>query len=531
MGTVQYPSSFNDYGSFRSSHTKIMNILSASPQRLPLTSLGLWVTLSWAGSYILPHPVLAQDIAPSFSTAATPRLAQATAATMLWVDPKNGIDQANGGNSQAPLKTITYALQIAQPRTVIQLSGGVYSAATGEQFPLILRSGLTLQGNPQAKGQTIQIRGGGFFLSRTSAQQNVAILTAEGSTLNGVTVINSNPRGYGVWVESASAHIHNNTFTQNTHDGISVVGTGAPMIENNLFVQNGANGITIFGTSQPVIQNNQFESTGFGINIAGRSSPQVRQNVLRANKDGIVIQGFSQPILRGNTIEQSERDGVVAISQAQPNLGTSGDPGGNVFRSNRRFDLNNSTRTTLVAVGNQWPMNRLNGAVSLVDNTNRLPTATSPQWTRPAIPPVPPVPARPSSQNALPPIPVVIPPRSPNALPPLPSTKSTVKPAISRNTLPVPSLPPIGNGSKVNFTNVSPPPSPAIATLRYRVIVPADKLEIQAQVRQLIPDAFRTRSGKHVYMQAGAFGEREKAELLAQTLKNNGLKVKVSKYK
>jgi len=41
----------------------------------------------------------------------------------------------------------------------------------------------------------------------------------------------------------------NNTFSRNSHDGISITGNSKSIIRSNYFYQNGANGMTIYGTS------------------------------------------------------------------------------------------------------------------------------------------------------------------------------------------------------------------------------------------------------------------------------------------
>jgi parallel beta-helix repeat protein len=458
----------------------------------------------------------------------------------IWVNPSSGVDQTNHGSRQTPVKTLTYALQYARSGTIIQLTPGTYSAQTGEQFPLILKPGVILQGNAQSFGQGIVIQGGGFYLSRTSARQDVAMLAADNATISGVTVSNTNPRGYGIWVESSTPTIRNNTFTQNTHDGVSVVGTSRPLIEGNVFTQNGANGVTVFGSSQPIIQGNTFERTGFAINVAGRATPQINQNVIRYNKDGIVVQGNSQPTLRGNTIEQSERDGVVVISQAVPNLGTGDQPGNNTFRNNSRFDVNNSTRSVVAAYGNQWFTNRMNGAVSLAKTS--APIASSQPMALMAPPPpisrspLPPRPAYNPSAGYLPPPPPAY--TAPAATVPVPSYGGSGKPTLP--PLPnqqaysaPPSLPPM-SGRAPSPTPASRSYTPPIytgysssnidpRTLRYRVIVVADSYSVQEQVRQLVPGAFRTRSGGRTMMQAGAFSDRAEADDLAQKLVSNGL--------
>ena len=88
----------------------------------------------------------------------------------------------------------------------------------------------------ETRGQGIVIQGTGFFLSRTFARQNVAIVGADRAILSGVTVKNPDAQGYGVWIESTSPAILDNTFTESGHDGVSVTGNGSPLIRNNYFL-------------------------------------------------------------------------------------------------------------------------------------------------------------------------------------------------------------------------------------------------------------------------------------------------------
>jgi parallel beta-helix repeat protein len=274
--------------------------------------------------------------------------------TVLLVSPTAGNDQTADGSDRTPFKTITRALQVAAPNTVILLIPGIYSAETGEVFPLVLKPGVTLHGNPQTRGQEVVIKGSGSFLSRFFARQDVTIVGANQAALVGLTVTNPDPEGYAVWIESTSPIVTDNTFTGSGHDGISVVGNSAPLIRNNFFYQNGANGITIYGTSRPEVRENIFERTGFAININQKAAPLMIGNRITQNKDGIVVQGQAQPILRSNSVEGNERDGLVAIAQSRPDLGTPAAPGGNLFRNNGQFDINaKATSQMIPAVGNE----------------------------------------------------------------------------------------------------------------------------------------------------------------------------------
>ncbi|MBP5975240.1 DUF1565 domain-containing protein [Brasilonema sp. CT11] len=289
---------------------------------------------------------------------------------VLFVNPSVGDDKVNNGSEGTPFKTISQALRIAGPNTVIMLSSGTYSAETGENFPLILKPNISIQGDSGSKGRGIVIKGGDTYLSRTFGGKNVTIVGANQAKLTGVTITNPNPRGYGLWIEYSNPVIVENTFTGSTQDGIAVTGNSTPNIRNNFFYQNGANGITVSGNSQAEVRENLFQQTGFGINITQNAQPIVVGNSIQDNRSGIVVQANARPILRNNLIQGSKEDGLVAISQAMPNLGTASEPGGNQFRNNARYDINASASKQIFPVfGNNLANNRINGKVDLTGTT------------------------------------------------------------------------------------------------------------------------------------------------------------------
>ncbi|MEH2145246.1 DUF1565 domain-containing protein [Nostoc sp.] len=289
---------------------------------------------------------------------------------VLFVNPSGGNDSTNNGSESAPVKTITQALRLANTNTVIMLSTGTYSAETGEIFPLILKPGVSIQGNPSNQGKDIIIQGGGDYLSRSFAGQNVAIVGANQAFLTGVTVTNSNHRGYGLWIESSNPVVAENTFIGSTQDGISVSGNAAPTISKNYFDRNGANGITIAGNSSPQVKENVFHQTGFGINIAQNAAPVVIGNQIQHNRSGIVVQAKARPILRNNIIQDNKEDGLVAIAQAMPDLGSASEPGGNQFQNNARYDINASAAKQVIsAAGNNLVSDRITGKVDINGTT------------------------------------------------------------------------------------------------------------------------------------------------------------------
>lgn len=356
---------------FHFSSTK--NIYSLSRKNLGFTlSLGAGLTallVAATGSTLLTSTANA-GAAPNV-------VAQAPAtANVVYVNPATGQDNPTAGTSAtAPYKTIAFALTQAQPGTTIRLAPGNYNQESGETFPLLLKSGVTLQGDEATKGQGVVITGSGFYTSRTFARQEITILADNNTTIAGITVTNPTQRGTGIWVESTNPTIQNSTFTNNGREGVFVTGTGNPKIEGNVFIQNKGNGISLTKAAQGEVRNNLFQDTGFGLAIGGTSTTLVEGNQIIQNQDGLFISDSAKPVLRKNVIQSNKRDGVVAITSAQPDLGTNESPGGNLIRGNTRYDVNNATKTTtIVAVGNDVDQKKIFGQVDFVAAVVEPPT-------------------------------------------------------------------------------------------------------------------------------------------------------------
>lgn len=332
--------------------------------KLPISIAALLV-VSGASTILLPAEV---DASITKQSTAKTLIAQNPAETsILYVNPEGGTDATGGGTTEAAAyKTITFALQQAQPGTVIQLAPGTYSIETGEQFPLTIPQGVTLRGDEAGKGQATLIIGSGRYTSRTFARQNVTILPQDKSVISGVTVTNPESRGTGVWIESTNPTIANNTFTNNLREGVFVTGTANPKIAGNIFIQNKGNGVSVAKSAKGEIRGNLFQDTGFGLAIGGKSTPLIVENQILENVDGFFISNSAQPVLRKNVIQNNTRDGIVAISQAQPNLGTAEEAGGNLIRNNKRYDVNNATRNTILAIGNDIDESKIQGKVEFV---------------------------------------------------------------------------------------------------------------------------------------------------------------------
>ena len=285
--------------------------------------------------------------------------------SILYVNPSRGNDSASGSQS-APLKTIARALQKATSATTIQLTLGTYSNTSGERFPLIVPSGVKLIGNEGTKGSGIIILGSGRHSIPVWAVQNIGIVLENGAELRGVTVANSASRGTAVWIDSTAPTVANNTFSNSAREGVFVSGTAKPLIEDNVFADNAANGISYTGNGKGEVLRNIFQRTGYGINISDGAAPLIANNRIANNRSGILIAGEARPVLRNNIIEKNSQDGVTAIASALPDLGSSADPAGNVFRDNGQYDLQSTSTETIIAAGNNLRSSRVKGNVELV---------------------------------------------------------------------------------------------------------------------------------------------------------------------
>jgi len=106
------------------------------------------------------------------------------AATTIYVNSGSG-KNTNSGSASSPLKTLTKALTLVGAGTTIDLAGGGYSLASGEQFstldgpqPVVVPPGVTIQGNagPGAatdlNGSSSQI---GLLLAGDATIRNVGL--------------------------------------------------------------------------------------------------------------------------------------------------------------------------------------------------------------------------------------------------------------------------------------------------------------------------------------------------------------------
>lgn len=237
----------------------------------------------------------------------------------IFVDAAAGSDAAQGLEGQ-PLRTVTRALEIASPNTVIVLAPGRYTQATGEVFPLQLKSGVTIQGTPGSRDRTAIIEGGGNFESLTRSQQNATILAADRAGIAQIAV--SNPNGYGVWVESASPTILETAFVGSRQAGLYVA-NGSPRVQGSYFSGNRVAGVIVFGVSSASIQSNIFDGTGDALRVMDGATPEIIGNRMTNNDAGLVLIGSALPVFRDNQVTGNRRNDVVEVAASAQNVSAS----------------------------------------------------------------------------------------------------------------------------------------------------------------------------------------------------------------
>ncbi len=426
-----------------------------------------------------------------------------------------------------PFRTVTAALRVCgQPGTIVQVAPGTYSQ--GEVFPIQVPDNVTLLGNPQTKGQGIVVRGGGRYLSRTFASQNVAIVLGNRAQLQGITVTNPNDRGYGVWLESArDAIVAHNTLRDSVHDGLFLTGSTIALVVDNVFTGNRGSGISAVGSSGGEIRGNVFENTGFGLSIGKTSEVVLLQNRIVRNVEGIVISDGAAPTLRANTITDNQRNGVVVLSHRNgnsgPDLGTTADPGRNTFGNNGERDVVNLATTPVAAAGNQLSAGRTRGTVNLMAAVAPLkPSQMAQGITTPVRPIALQTPTAPATG-----IPIPIERSLPGA--PVVSTNPQAGRSLPQS-ISIERLPPVANRLPPGVSPIAPPqfrpaatPVPgARANLRFRVIVAAPSEATALRVREVAPNAFPTRRQGQLFLQTGAFSTRERANEQVEALRAAG---------
>lgn len=474
--------------------------------------------------------------------AGLPLLAPAAVAaqTELWVDPEGGSDRIGNGRPAFPVKTISRALELAGPNTVIRLEAGTYGA--GEKFPLVLPPTVSLQGNPRDRRSSVTISGGGWFDAAeaeidagTVSSQHAAIVAVGAGDIRNLTI--SNPQGIGVWIiGNGNVSIRDNTFRDSRETGLAIATAGTPVVQNNTFTGHSKRALSIEGSSSARIVANTFEQNGTGIWVGGVSIPTLQSNRLQGNRIGIEIDGITRPTLQGNQIENSLTAGIEVKSRTRPNFGGAGTPGDNVI-SGSSTPILGIDAEAFAAAGNY-----LNGSPNPIAPPQEVATAAVAPIPIPVSPPV----APPRAGDRLP-----VPVEKFRSPPPRPAASSRVASRDGAIAIPVPApandtisppLPPQIIQPTQEVAALQPPPGSIPATVvpvpaapipsrgpvgGVRVLVEAVSFVDRERVLALVPEAIESSYQGRSVMQVGVFASQENVSEIRQRLERFGFSVLV----
>ena len=236
--------------------------------------------------------------------------------SIIHVNSVSGSDTDGDGSQFEPLQTISRALRVATPNTIIVLAPGDYTATSGETFPLIMQPGVTLQGTVAPDVGNIVIRGSGTYRAANGTYMQTTLVGVDGSGLGSVTVTNPSSSGYGLVVEAGRPIIRHNHFTGSGYAGAYVGGTAAPRFEHNRFSGNGSVGLWLAEQSRAEVLANTFENTGTGIQISPGAEPRIADNRIVSNRQGIVMAAEAQPQLQNNEILRNRHNGLIEFAAA-----------------------------------------------------------------------------------------------------------------------------------------------------------------------------------------------------------------------
>src|SRR6185295_3748253 len=223
----------------------------------------------------------------------------------IYVDPAFGDDFFGHGTPGSPLRTITRAMHFAIADDAIFLAPGTYSAASGELFPIFVKPGVILQGDPGTKGVgpvATFVNGAGSYTvsggTQASTVVNATFVMGSGADVSGVKITAPGATGVGVVFDGFSARLIQCTVSGCGASGLRIYQTGSPTITNNAITANAASGVDVFDAASPM--------------------------------------------LRQNTITSNTVDGVVANDTSAPNLGDATTAGANTLQANTGVGLNNN---------------------------------------------------------------------------------------------------------------------------------------------------------------------------------------------
>lgn len=397
-------------------------------------------------------------------------LAQASSQSfnrVLFVNPLIGDDQQGTGTLGSPFRSITRAVQLAEPETVIFLSAGSYTERSGEQFPIVLPPGVRLMEDPAAERGSIAIAGtvnqGTTATTRQSATQ--AATTASPtpsrttqSTRRSPSAPSPAPAPYALPPVDVVATISNSTPAPSAASnprGAAPVASPSRSLPESIPI--------------PVLPPESQRSAAPATQASSSETPRTF---------GRSPQAISIPV--------PPPESTYSAPQVQATEGSS------------RLAIS-SAPIEIPVPPPENPMPRARPARPVT-----APAATVAYVTQPS--------AAPTGSYDLLPVP------DPNI--PLGYTGDLPR-------IPVANLSRPANVSRATGGTVSR----GTGVLQYRVLVRAENDDVRDWVRSVVPDAFETVANGQTLMQIGAFQNLENAEEAAEQLSRSGIRAIIEEWR
>lgn len=318
----------------------------------------------------------------------------------IYINGATG-DDGQPGTAEAPLKTLTMALARSSPGTLLQVAAGRYTAAQGERFPLRIGPRLRLVGS--GPGSTL-IEGGGDFHHSAIGLVSLTCQLADTAQLEGVTLSNPAANGVGLWLGDGRAIVQAILLQGCGRYGGVITDLALPTVLDSELVGNGVAGLGVWQRGKGALVRLRCRQNPIAITVQDEAAPLIQTCDLVDNDLGMAISDQARPVLRGNRIRQNRNGGVQIQAQAQPDLGTPWDGGGNQIRLNGGWDLQRQGSSPLAIAGNDVVPQGLQGAITLVASAlpdgsavpaplgDSAPPAGPPQVREPEPVPAPPAP-------------------------------------------------------------------------------------------------------------------------------------------
>jgi hypothetical protein len=262
----------------------------------------------------------------------------------IYVNAVTGSDTTGSGAPAKPFKTITHALVMAHPGNTIQVAPGLYDAANGEAFPIVLTDSITLIGEDWETAVisghresdvlplAINVVGDQCVLRRFTLQREALV------SHNWYAAVQVSSTSYGALLdsircsESCEGAVANLDYCE------------AATVSNCYFVVTGGD----------------RENSGFQIwdDYGGNA---VRNSTVKGFERGIITGGLSDVLVEACTIEDNDYGFDIACwnipaCSSNPDLGggARGSLGGNIIRSYATCGIYNVTGNTIYARFNTW---------------------------------------------------------------------------------------------------------------------------------------------------------------------------------